>query len=361
MAIALGAVGVWTFGGAPKDERGAGRGQPRSRLVKVEQVHAAPFADHIEAIGTLMSNESVTLTAKTQGIIRTLTFQDSQLVKKGDELAAIDAGEQDAQVRMEAANLQQQRRELERTMQLVKQQHVSQSRVEELEAAVKKAEANVSAASSRAGDRRIIAPFSGIVGVRRISLGALVSPGTPVATLDDLSTMKLDLQVPESFLASLKPGLKIEATVSAYPKEKFTGEVTSIDTRIDPVTRSVSVRAALPNPDLRLRPGMLMVADLIKDERTAVVVPEAALQPENNAQFVYLVSTASTAHKVQVTIGSRRGGLVEILNGVREGDVVIIEGNQDLPEGTPLRIANPPAVVDATVDGKTQQLSQDAP
>ena len=150
MVLALGAAGAWTFVGSDKGaQRGQGRGQ-RTRLVKVEQVHAAPFADHIEAIGTLMANESVTLTAKTQGIIRTLTFEDSQLVKKGDELASIDAGEQNAQVRMEAANLQQQERELERTLELVKKQHVSQSRVDELQAAVKKAEANMAAASVRA-------------------------------------------------------------------------------------------------------------------------------------------------------------------------------------------------------------------
>src|SRR6185312_8000690 len=200
------------------------------------------------------------------------------------------SGAEDSALNVELANLEQQRKELDRIAALAKTNYIAQSKLDEQTASLKKAEANVAAARVRAGDRRILAPFSGIVGTRRISLGALVAPGTAVVTLDDISVVKLDFQIPETFMASLRPGLAIEAQASAYRGETFKGQVLSVDARIDPATRSVSIRAVLPNADLRLRPGMLMVVDLIKDEREALMVPEAAVVPENGAQYVYLVS-----------------------------------------------------------------------
>jgi membrane fusion protein (multidrug efflux system) len=223
---------------------------------------------------------------------------------------------------------------------LAKQGHVSQARVDEVVALVKKAEANVAAARVRSGDRRITAPFSGIVGTRRISVGALVSPGTVVTTLDDISEVKLDVMIPETFLASLHPGLEIEATASAYPGQVFKGRVVSVDSRIDPVTRAVAVRAMIPNDDLRLRPGMLMVAELIKDRRESLMIPEASLLPENNLQYVYVIGPDNAANRTQVTIGRRRAGAVEVLQGVKEGDLVIKEGLQDLRSGAPVKIVN---------------------
>ena len=340
LIVAGGAYLALHRGGQPAGARGG----DRTRLVRVDQAKLTHLADRIEAIGTLQANESVTLTAKTQGIIRAINFQDSQIVKKGEAIASVDSGEQDAQVRVEEANVLQQRRDLERTLQLALEKHVSESRVDELRAAVKKAEANLSSASVRADDRRIIAPFSGIVGTRRISLGALVSPGTAIATLDDISVMKLDFTVPETFLSSLKHGLPVEAAASAYRGEIFKGEVVSIDSRIDPVTRSVAVRALLPNTDLRLRPGMLMVADLVKDSRDAVTVPESAVQPENDKQYVFVVGPEGTATRVEIKLGARLVGMIEVLAGVKEGDLVIVEGLQDLISGSKVKIANPEAV-----------------
>lgn len=298
------------------------------------------FGDRLEAIGTLYARESVTVTAKTQGIIRTVDFDDGQTFKRGDQIAAIDAGEQDAQLNVELANLEQQKKELDRTAGLAAEKHVSQSRLDEMVAMVKKAEANVAAARVRSGDRRITAPFSGIVGTRRISVGALVSPGTVVTTLDDISEVKLDFAIPETFIASLHPGLYIEARASAYPGVVFKGRVIAVESRVDPVTRSVGVRAMIPNDDLRLRPGMLMVAELIKDQRESLMIPEAALLPENNLQYVYTISTDNVATRLQVTIGRRRAGSVEVLEGLKEGDVVIKEGIQDLRSGAKVKVVN---------------------
>ncbi len=327
------------FGGNAPSNKPVARGNT-VRSVVVATAQRKELGDHIEAIGTLYANESVTVTAKTQGIIRSIAFEDGQTVRKGEEIAAIDAGAEDAALNVELANLEQQKKELGRTEELANSQHVSKSKLDEQVAAVKKAEANVAAARVRTGDRRIVAPFGGIVGTRRISVGALVSPGTVVATLDDISSVKLDFAIPETFMASLKPGLDIEAIASAYRDQTFKGKVVSVDNRIDPVTRSVNIRAVLENADLRLRPGMLMVVDLIKDKRNAIIVPEAALQPEANSQFVFVVSPESTVTKTQVTIGRRSMGFIEILSGIKEGDLVIQEGTQDLRSGAKVKVLN---------------------
>lgn len=339
-AIVVGLGGWMLFSGGAKAPSERGRAQGGTRPVVAAVVQKEIFSDRLEAIGTLYANESINVTAKTQGIIRSLDFDDGQTVKQGEQIAAIDAGEQDAALNVELANLEQQRKELERTMGLAKDSHVSQARVDEQVAALKKAEANVSAARVRSGDRRIIAPFSGIVGTRRISIGALVSPGTVVTTLDDISQVKLDFSIPETFISSLQPGLDIEAGASAYPGEIFKGKVMSVDSRVDPVTRAVGVRAVVDNTDLRLRPGMLMIVELIKDKRESLIVPEAALLPENDQQYVFTVGPDSVVTRLKVIIGRRRAGSVEVLDGLREGDLVVKEGLQDLRAGSKVVVLN---------------------
>jgi membrane fusion protein (multidrug efflux system) len=339
-AVVLGAA-AWIYLGHGGESRGSsGAQQNRGHPVVGVIVHKETVADRIEALGTIYANESVSITAKTQGIIRAVDFDDGQTFKKGEQIAAIDAGEQDAQLNVELANLEQQKKDLDRTMGLAADRHVSQSRVDEQVALVKKAEANVAAARVRSGDRRIIAPFGGIVGTRRISVGALVSPGTVIATLDDISTVKLDFSVPETFMTALKPGLDIEARASAYAGQIFKGNVVSVDSRIDPVTRSVAVRALMPNPDLALRPGMLMVVDLIKDQRESIVIPEGALIAENGKHHVFTITPDNVVHRIDVVMGRRRVGWIEVLQGLSEGDVVVKEGIQDLRTGTKVNILN---------------------
>jgi len=336
----IASVAIFFFlGESPQqDARGGRDGDARS--VRAAIVVKETFSDRLEAIGTVFAKESVDVTAKVQGIIRSIYFDDGETVARGGEIAAIDAGEQTAQLNVELANLEQQRKELERTMGLARDNHISEARVDEMVAAVKKAEANVAAARVRAGDRLITAPFAGIVGTRRISVGALVSPGTIITTLDAISTVNLDFAVPETFLSSLRRGLDIEAEASAYANELFKGTVVAVDSRIDPSTRSVTVRAEIDNADLRLRPGMLMVVDLIKDRRESLMIPEAALQPQNNKQYVSIISSDNVADRTEVIIGQRRGGFVEILSGVNEGDLVIKEGHQDLRSGASVEILN---------------------
>lgn len=345
VVVAVLAAGGWFFFGRGDAPNGASRaggppGAARPTPVNAARVHAENFSDRLEAIGTTSANESITVTAKAQGIVRALRFEDGQTMAKGEEIAIIDNGEQDAKLNVELANLEEQRRALERTTDLARSQNVSKSRVDEQTAALRKAEANVAAARARVADYRIVAPFGGILGTRKVSLGALVSPGTVITTLDDISVVKLDFAVPESFLAVLKPGLDIEATTTAYPGEIFKGQVVAVDSRIDPVTRSIGIRARIPNPDLRLRPGMLMIVDLIKNSRNSLIVPEQALIPEPNAQFVIVVSNDNVASRVKVIIGRRKLGYVEVLEGLNEGDLVVTDGTLDVRPGGKVDVLN---------------------
>jgi membrane fusion protein, multidrug efflux system len=331
--------------GAPPAGMGmGGRGGPpgmgRPVPVIVNKVAREEFDDHVEAIGTSAANESITVSAKVTGIIRSLNFDDGQYVERGAEIAAIDAGEQDGRLNAELANLEEQRKDLQRITDLSRTNTVSQSRIDQQVSAVRRAEANVASARARVADYRITAPFSGVLGTRRVSLGALVSPGTVITTLDDISTIKLDFAVPETFLAALRPGLDIEATTSAYAGETFKGQVVSVDSRVDTITRSVGIRALVPNKDARLKPGMLVVVDLIKDRRESLMVPEQALIPENNKQYVFTIGPDSAAKRVEVTIGRRRVGSVEILAGLAEGDLVVIEGTMELRPGSKAQILN---------------------
>jgi membrane fusion protein (multidrug efflux system) len=238
----------------------------------------------------------------------------------------LDDEEERASLAAAQANLTTQQAQYNRLLDLARQKSAAQTTVEAQENTLKTAEAELEIARARLGDRRIEAPFAGQVGIRRVSPGALVSPGAEIVTLDDLRLIKLDFSVPETFLSLLRQGLDIEAQSIAYPDQLFRGKVTAIGSRVDPVTRTVIVRAELPNAVGLLRPGMLMTVDLIKNQTRSLVIPEESVIPVNDRQHVYRVNADNLIEQVEVTIGRRRPGEVEILSGLESGDSVVVEG-----------------------------------
>jgi membrane fusion protein (multidrug efflux system) len=190
----------------------------------------------------------------------------------------------------------------------------------------------------------IRAPFGGKVGLRRVSVGSLINPGTTITTLDDTSIIKVDFAVPENFLATLDEGQAVTAQTSAFQGRPFSGKVISVDSRVDPATRSVTVRAAIPNPDNLLKPGMFLDVRLARDERDALLIPEEALVPEQSRQFVFVVSGGKAA-KREVRIGRREPGRVEVVAGLTADERVVIEGTQKIRDGSPVR--DTPAAAEA--------------
>lgn len=177
------------------------------------------------------------------------------------------------------------------------------------------------------------APFAGRLGIREVSIGSLVRPGDVISTLDDLSLVKVDFSISEVHLASVANGQPVSATSIAYPGEFFNGQITSIDSRIDPVTRAIQVRAQIPNPDYRLRPGMLLQINVEKRVVDALVIPEQALIPEGESQFVYIIDEESKARKTKVTVGQRKPGYVQVLGGLDVGQSVVVEGTLKVRDG----------------------------
>jgi membrane fusion protein (multidrug efflux system) len=208
--------------------------------------------------------------------------------------------------------------------------------LEQVEASLKADEARVAAARARLDDTVIRASFRGQTGFRHVSVGSFVSPGTLITTLDDTSVIKLDFTVPETYLFVLRRGLPVAASATGLPDRTFTGEVTNIDSRVDPITRSITVRADLPNPDGILRQGMFMTVALRADVEPTLLVPEAAIVPERGHTYVFLVRDGVVERR-EVRTGKRRPGDVEIVSGIAERDRVVVDGTQNVREGSRVR------------------------
>lgn len=309
--------------------------------VIVAEVGSQAFEDRIEALGTLRANESVALTASVTETVSALAFDDGDRVEAGQVLAEMTSAEEHAQLKEARALVDEARLQYRRVQSLATQGTAAKSLLDERRREWETARARLVAIESRLSDRLIKAPFGGVVGLRNISVGALVEPGDLITTLDDDSVMKLDLAVPSVHLATLRPGLEVEATTRAYGDRRFSGEVRSVDSRVDPVTRSVVVRVLVPNPERLLKPGMLMQVNLRKDRRRTLVIPEAALMPQGREQFVLVAAPAGEAHKVErreIRIGSRRPGEVEVLQGLREGERVITHGTLRVRPGQTVEV-----------------------
>jgi membrane fusion protein (multidrug efflux system) len=323
-------------GGGP-----GGAGGPPPSSVFAEPVREQTFASRVEAIGTLEPNERADLTLTASDRVTAVYFQDGDRVKKGKTLLSLAQREQLALVESAEADLAQANQDLARVEPLAQQGAVSTSELDMARRNVNAAAAQLRAVQSRQNDRVLVAPFDGVLGFRRVSVGSLVRPGDVVATLIDDSVMRLEFAVPSNFLRVLRPGLEIEAASNDLPGQVFTGTVDSIDNMIDPVTRSVRVRANVPNPSGILKSGMYMAVALQAEPRRALSVPEVALQPRGPETFVWVADTSGTqtvARRVKIEPGLRLNGRVEIVAGLSEGQMVITEGALRVREGAPVII-----------------------
>ncbi|MBI1326147.1 MAG: efflux RND transporter periplasmic adaptor subunit [Alphaproteobacteria bacterium] len=300
--------------------------------VIVEAVSQQQFTDNIEALGTLKANESITLTATVTDTITAVNFSDGQRVNKGDALVEMTSAEEAANLAQERSTLTEARKQLERIQTLAAQGNASKALLDQRQRDVETAQARIAAIQSRLKDYLITAPFDGIVGLRNVSVGALVQPGTRITTLDDDSVMKLDFSVPSLFLPVLQTGLEVEATNKAFGDKKFTGTVSGIDSQIDPVTRAIQVRALLPNDEKLLKPGLLMNVVIKASPRTTVAIPEKAIVAEGAQHFVFTAENGKAVKK-QVTVGGRTPGIAEITEGLSVGEQLITSGLMNIRDG----------------------------
>ena len=309
--------------------------------VIVQAVTSQPLESRIEALGTLRANESIRLTSNVTKTVTNINFDDGQRVKKGQVLVEMTNAEERARLDEARFNMEEARKQMERVRSLVETRAASQSLLDQRMREYESAHARYLAIDARLQDLHLDAPFSGVVGLRNISVGALVSPGDSITTINDDSRMKLDFTVPAIYLRSLQVDLPIMARSRALGDKVFEGKIYSIDNQIDPVTRAITVRALLPNDDRELKQGMLMSINLYANKREALVISEAALVPLGSDNFVFVVQPQGetlTVERRQVTIGQRLRGFVEILNGLEADEKVVTHGLQKIRAGTLINI-----------------------
>jgi membrane fusion protein (multidrug efflux system) len=333
---------------------GTAKSSPGAPVIPVEAVpiRRMDIVRTIEAVGTAQANEAVTITAKGTGMVERLNFQEGQLVKAGVILVELEAAESSANISALRAARDAAKLAYDRAKQLIESKTVAQARLDELGKAYEGAEARLRAEQAKFSDSVIRAPFNGKLGLRRVSLGALVRPGDVITTLDDTSVIKLEFEIPETVLSGIAIGNTVSAKAAAMPGRKFDGVVSTIDSRIDPATRAVRLRAQIPNNDDVLKPGMFMTVALSMGKvPDAMMVPEESLLAQGGEQFVFVIRDGR-ATRTRVTIGQRLPGFAQITNGLRADDLVAVTGLQQLRDGSRIRQTNaqgnPPPVSGAS-------------
>jgi membrane fusion protein (multidrug efflux system) len=330
------AAGGRPAGGPPGGFAGGGRPGAQPPLVTVGKARRDSIFDVVEALGTAQANESVTLTAKVTDTVRRVNFEDGDYVEAGAVLIELTNQEEEALLAEARANLDDAESQLRRLEDLSDRGLTSASQLDVARSRAGATQARLNSIVARLRDRLIQAPFSGLLGFRQVSPGTMLTPNTAITSIDDISVIKLDFTVPETFIGSMSPGARIVAKSVSFPDRDFEGTVRTVGSRVDPVTRAIVVRAHVDNKDKALRPGMLLTVNVVTAERAALVVPEGSVFQVQNRAYVYRVD-GDTVHQQQIEVGGRRFGVVEVLGGLNEGDPIVVEGIIKLREGARVR------------------------
>ena len=324
-------------GNGSQGRGGRGGGQVVSQAV----VSQRTFSDEIRVLGAARGRRSVNVTSSTTELITRVLFTDGQRVGAGAPLVELQAREEDAGIIQARAQVAQAQREYDRFQALAQRGIAPLVTAEQAKTALETTQANLSAAEARRGDRVIRAPFAGVLGLTSVTPGTLINPGAVITTLDDISVIRIDFPVPERYLAVLSAGAPIVASADSLPQESFAGRIALVDTRINEQTRAVTVRAEIPNPGGRIRPGMLMRVAVSHGQRQGPAVPESAVQYEGDGAFVYRIARGErglSAQRVEVGTGAVEGGFVEILSGLNPGDRIVGSGLNRIQPGAPVTL-----------------------
>lgn len=367
--IALVSTGAWWFqnrtpespvaSSAPEGRAGApapgarpagGPGGGGLPGVEVAQVRTVSLQDDAQAVGTLRSRQSVTLRPEVSGRIARIAFSDGAKVQRGQLLVQLDDVLQRAELSQAQAQLSIARANLRRNQELVAENFVARRVLDESEANLQVAEAQVALAQARLQRMRITAPFDGTVGLRSINLGEYVKDGADLVNLEDTSALTVDFRLPERYQTRIAAGQTVQVQLDALPGRQFTARVQAVDPLLDANGRSIAVRAVLPPAsDRQLRPGMFArVLTIFSVDAAALVVPEEALVPQGGKQFVFKLEQEGegdalrrVSRRTEVQIGVRQGSQVQVTGGLKEGDTVVVAGQQRLQrDGTAVRVVD---------------------
>lgn len=320
-------------------------GPARTLPVKVAQVRKDVVTDSVSAVGTLLANEAVMIRPEIDGRIEAIHFQEGQLVRKGDKLVSLDSSEVDAQLASAVAAANLNRSRLKRSQELHEKKFISAQALDEARENLNQTDARESEIKAKLAKTVVRAPFEGVTGLRQVSPGAYAKAGQDVARLEGIGTLKIDFRLPELYLRKIRVGQTLTVAVDAYPAETFSGAIYAIEPSVEETTRTVLIRARLPNPGVRLKPGMFARVNLTLEQRNnALLVPEQALVPRGAERFVYRIIDGK-AVLTRVQMGLRRPGEVEIVSGLEEGQSIVADGQLKLQDGAAVAVIaeKPPA------------------
>ena len=335
---APGTPGRTAQAGAPGADKGPAGPAP---AVAVEAITAAtaPMPQTITAVGSLRSDESVTVRPEVAGRVVAIGFQEGRPVAKGSTLVKLDPAINEAEVQQAKANLTLAKSKYERAIDLQKQGFISGQAKDEAENNLRVAEAAASLAAARLAKTEVRAPFSGIIGLRSVSVGDYVKEGQDMVNLETIDPLKVDFRLPEVYLKQVQVGQTLQVSLDALPGRSYQGKVFAINPLVDAAGRAIVIRAQVGNGDTALRPGMFARVRLVtKDERDALVLPEQALVPQGEEQYVFRVVDGKAA-RTKVEVGQRRDGRVEIVKGVAPGETIVTAGQLKIRDGVPVTVA----------------------
>jgi membrane fusion protein (multidrug efflux system) len=312
--------------------------RPRSDTqVVLFEVKQSEIIESLEALGSARAAESVILTVSVTEKVSGITFKQGQFVEKGQVLLTLANDEELAQFNVAKIELAEQKREYKRIESLVKQKSVSGSELDRLQSSIDTARARIAQAEATLSDRVIKAPFDGLLGLRNVSVGALLTPGDQITTLDSVANLEMDFDLAEIYLPRINVGQTINALSIAHPELIFRGEIVTLDSRVNPNTRSIKVRAKIQNKDALLRPGMLLTLDLIDQQRVTKMLPEESVFMRANKHLVYKVSPEMIVSEQAIEIGIRQKGQVEVLSGLTVGDKIVLQGLLKVKTGSKVK------------------------
>jgi membrane fusion protein, multidrug efflux system len=350
--------------GADKPQAGDGKAQAQAKPagggatgmagkmpptpVKVAQVKEAMMTDDVSAVGSVLAEESVVIRPEIAGRVTKIHFAEGQEVKAGAPLVSIDPAELRAQLAQTTADVTLNQQRYDRARDMHQQNFMSRQALDEASSNLARASAGKQEILARLAKTEIHAPFTGVLGLRKISAGAYVKPGDDIVGLEQIAAVKLDFRVPEIFLDKIRREQDVNIRVDAYPKNTFSGKIYAVEPVVDEQTRTVLLRARVPNPEHRLKPGMFARVGLILEKRgAALVIPEEAIVPKGQDSFVVRVVDGK-AEFVKVRTGKRLPGQVEILEGLSAKDTVVTDGHSKLQPGAQVMVlgAQPPPRAD---------------
>lgn len=319
----------------------AGTAQKPRRWVQVIPAATEPFSEKLIIFAPALANESIDITSKTAAIISGLHFKDGQKVEKNALLVELQQDQERAELAAALTQLEQYKSEHKRLGQLLKQQATSQQLYEASRFAMQVAQSQVAQLQAQLTELTLRAPFTGVIGLRQFSVGAHITPGQVIAHLDQIDRIKADLSVPAKWLSQLKLGMPIMASTDTFGALTFTGQLNSIDSRVDAQSGNFTARIRLDNPQQQLKPGLLLRIELLLPSRPAFMIPEEAILQRQDQHYLFVLDAQQQVQQKSVQIGVRQAGKVEVLNGLTKDEQVVVRGMGAIKTGDKVQIQDP--------------------